>query len=226
MLFTFLLILIVAVTGYFLYQRYSSRGFQEACGFTPTARVEPKQIEQLVAHAQDQINKKIASYTETVKMGPIRISGIGAAQITHVDLGPRSKILPCTSECVCKPSEVYEQSAAVHLEGATATIEAPDIEMTLFGGIKARTPIKIVIQGIDGIIETDCNKSLTVTAASAQNIIIEEPVPDSKLGRLLAAIPDHKGKLASALEHYVIGKKFYLSDELKDTPLLCNMVEQ
>jgi len=222
-----LLLLIIALVAYYLLRDNGSRveRFQASCTLQPTSVYEPKQVQALVDHAVEQVNLEIATHNETINFGPASISGIGSARIVNVNLGGDTQIRPCTSSCVCAKSDRYAKAAAIQLSNTTATIDAPEIEIGVFLGIKMRTKVNVTVEGLNATLETDCGKQLTITAIDFDKLTINEPAEGTRLRRLIDKIPDHKGKVLAALNSYVVGKNFELPMGLETTPLLCVAAE-
>jgi hypothetical protein len=206
--------------------RSRTQGFQESCQLQVTGTLPPEQVKALLLNATEQINSEIAQYTESVKVGPVTVKGIGNARLSNLTIGSESQILPCTSTCVCQKSEHFPQGAALRLVGATASVIAPDIEISFLGGLGRMTAtVEATVRGIDAVVETDCQQGLVITAVDLQEVEITKPEPSSVLGKLLAQVPQQREQLLKGLRNYVLNKTFQLPQTLASTPLLCQPVK-
>jgi len=225
MWWTLLLLAIVVLAIWMLQPLRKTQRFQESCQLQNTNRLPPEQVQALIDHTTEQINKEVALYNEPVKVGMVTIKGIGNARLQGVTLGSTSQVLPCTSSCVCQKSEHFPQGAALRLVGATATVIAPGIEVSFLGGLgKMTSTIEATVTGVDAVIESDCKQGLIVTAVDLKEVIITKPEPNTTLGKLLAKLPQRE-QLLNGLRNYVIGKVFTMPATLANTPLLCKEVK-
>jgi hypothetical protein len=203
-----------------------SQGFQESCQLQTTSTLPTDQVQALISHTTEQINSEVARFTEPVKIGMITVRGIGNARLTEITVGKQSQVLRCTSACVCQKSEHFPQGAALRLVGATASVVAPNIEVTFLGGLgKVTTTIEATVRGVDAVIESDCKQDLVITAIDLQEVEITKPDQSTMLGKLLAKVPQQREQLLSGLRSYVLNKIFTLPATLADTPLLCKEVK-
>ena len=154
------------------------------------------------------------------------MKGISNARIGNVTIGSTSQLLPCTSSCVCQKSEYFPQGASLRLVGATASVIAPDIEVTFLGGLgRVTTTVEATVRGVDAVIESDCKNGLVVTALDLREVEITKPDSSTMLGKLLAKIPQQREQLLAGLRNYVVGKVFTLPTTLAETPLLCKSIK-
>ena len=200
--------------------------FQENCRLQTTGKLPPEQIKALIEHTTTQINNEVARYTEPIKVGMVTVKGIDKVRLTEVKIGDESQVLPCTSSCVCQRSEHFPQGAALRLVGVTATVVAPDIEVSFLGGLgRVTTTVEATVRGVDAVIESDCKQGLVVTSIDLKEVEITKPGPSTMLGRLLAKVPQQKEQLLEGLRANILNKVLTLPTQLAEIPLLCKDVK-
>lgn len=221
-----ILVVMFIVLGMLLRKRSIRQGFKESCQLQPTSVLPPEQVQALIDHTTQEINGEVAQYTEPVKVGMITVKGIANARLTNISVGSSTAVLPCTASCVCQKSEYFPQGAALRLVDATATVVAPDIEVSFLGGLgRINTTIEATVRGVDAVIETDCKQGLVVTAIDLREVEITKPDPSTTLGKLLARVPQQREQLLVGLRSYILNKVFTLPSTIGNTPLLCQEVK-
>ena len=223
----FALILVLLLVWWVSRPTITKQYFQESCQLQSSVQLPPEQVQALITHTTEQINQEVARYTDPVKMGMVTVKGIGNARLSGVTMGPQSQVLPCTSSCTCQKGSFFSQGATLKIVGGTASVLAPNVEVTFLGGLgRVTTTVAATVRGVDATIETDCRKGLVVTSLDLQEVEITQPAADTTLGKLLARVPQQKEQLLEGLRNYVVGKVLQLPTSLADTPLLCKAIKE